>query len=375
MTCVIPSLLLSINQTTYRAVFTNRNKLAEVNIRMLGRNVELMDVLAHQRGYDLIYKFMNDEHSAENLLFWTAADQFESMLTLIQKQGAGEEAKSQVGPAGTSTSSFRQSNHAAFASDRSSNHADMVTSFVDPDDNNHSVSKNSPKTAHPHHPMYVHKHNENSSAAALLIANEHLHHHEQAVQKSKSNLLLLEGESGGPGWVRPAPSSTNLTASNALHAVSFANMIARQKGLVDHGHHVIDKFILPSAVECVNIPGKMRTATIENFSQWAQRVHKLMERASTATQSHMDVSFVSEEQELLTIAADLFTASKKEIYQLLKKDSYVRFRATKPFADFIDGMTPYSKQDTSVSRRYTASGKSSHRSSHSFSISRVRSLG
>jgi CRP-like cAMP-binding protein len=345
MTCVMPSLLLSINESTYRAVFTNRNKLAEVNIRLLGGNVELQDILAHPKGHDLISAFMNEEHSAENLNFWNAVDQFETMVTLILKQGSGEEFK--VTPIPVIA-------HPVAAE----NKEDMVQNFVDPDE---SASVSRSVGGHPHHPMYVHKHAIGSSATQLAIS-DHLFH-------QKSNLDDTNVSAGGSinspceGWVKPV-----VIGPGTLNAVSYANILARQRGLLDFGTSIINKFILATAAECVNIPGKMRVATLEGFTVWSHMVQLLINKASNATQSHLDTSFATEEEDLLATAKELFTAPKREIYQLLKKDSYVRFKATKEFATFIDSMNPYSKQDTSVSRRYLGSSSRSNRNS---SVSRI----
>lgn len=100
--------------------------------------------------------------------------------------------------------------------------------------------------------------------------------------------------------------------------------------LYDVANSIIKEFIVHGAEKQINIPGSMREEIEKSIEEWLEEINGEM---------NLNIAGI-----ILAIAADLFQKSKKEVYELLKKDTYLRFKATNQFKEFVTSMKPYNRQ-------------------------------
>ena len=324
MTCVEPTLVLAINDVVYKSVFTNKTKLAEINIRLMGAKAELEDILMHQKGFDLLHRFVVAEHSAENLTFWTAVDKFEEMCVLLERQADGK------GGAGGAAAAAALSNRNVAPTTT----MDEVQAFSATEDD--GIDSHSPLK-----PTPVGNKNKAAQQALMQHIQVHPHRRDYSGTTATAGVNSMDHDNG---WVSKGGTS----------AVS-ATFVTGQRGLLDFAQKIVSSHILENSPESVNIPGLMRTETMQKYSQWTEEVQRLLIASEKGKDSLSAVSDVEARQ--LAAAKALFVAPKREIYNLLKKDSYMRFKGTIEFSDFITSFEPFSKQDTSVARKSSNSSR------------------
>lgn len=86
-TTIEPTVLICISSHTFRTLFDdNRNKLAELKVRIAGSSVDLSDILSYSPGYASLMEYLNQEHASENLQFITHVDRFLEMANRLQNQ-------------------------------------------------------------------------------------------------------------------------------------------------------------------------------------------------------------------------------------------------------------------------------------------------
>ena len=121
-------------------------------------------------------------------------------------------------------------------------------------------------------------------------------------------------------------------------------LLFKQRGDLQNIHDTADsvanKFIVVGSEFEVNIPGKMRKLILENL-----KVYKGLTENG--------------EIDHLTSYRHLFTDAKKEIYCLMEKDIFPRWKATPNYKAFIDSIRP--ARDMSRATSFSLSLSSHHR--------------
>lgn len=174
---------------------------------------------------------------------------------------------------------------------------------------------------------------------------------------------LLSGESTGMISTTPSVRMTGITRPSALPTGKLLKTFDKNiKELYDVALSIMTKYIEDQSHLQVNIPGKMRVETEENFKMWTVKMpndHEIPDEISDPDQirQYVDLSFLK--------IKDLFRKPKKEIFELLKKDTYARLKQTQEFVDFVNSVKPYDRQNTNGnlvaanSSNTLASGKTS----------------
>lgn len=108
----------------------------------------------------------------------------------------------------------------------------------------------------------------------------------------------------------------------------------------DTAQSVADKFIIEKSEFEVNIPGKMRKMILENLKSYG------------GLTENGEVSHLASYQHL-------FTDAKKEIYCLMEKDIFPRWKATSKYKAFVDSIRP--AKDMSRSSSFSLNLSSHHR--------------
>jgi hypothetical protein len=71
------SILLSIDKESFQTVFgSNRQVLAEFELRVMKGSAQLSHILAHSLGIASFRNFLEKEHAGENIDFWVAVNDF-----------------------------------------------------------------------------------------------------------------------------------------------------------------------------------------------------------------------------------------------------------------------------------------------------------
>jgi len=82
VSCVVLSLRAA---DFFRILGSNQKALINIKLRAQGGETELINVLRHSVGYQLLLGFLNKEFASENLLFWQVTDRFERKARQLQK--------------------------------------------------------------------------------------------------------------------------------------------------------------------------------------------------------------------------------------------------------------------------------------------------
>jgi hypothetical protein len=225
--------ILVIHEKTYHSVSDYKNKssplFVQQKISYAGDHAELHLILSCEKGYQAFSVFIVQEHSAENLEFFTAVNSFES----------------------------------------------FVASSA------HRLTASSP------------------TAMSTVSQTESI------------NVVQDDLEGGEKHSLRR---SSEKKIGNSVHRFEM-------QAIHDAAESVVNKFISQGSNLEVNIPGKMRSSILENVKSYKE----LTDRGETEHHS----SYLH-----------VFTDAKKEIYCLMEKDIFPRWKNTRAYKSFLEEIRP-----------------------------------
>jgi len=145
----------------------------------------------------------------------------------------------------------------------------------------------------------------------------------------------------------------------------FKGLDTNMKELHDVCKSIIDKFIVDGAVQQINIPGKMRIDVERMFKEWVntpgannpiplKQINPDAEKPNPNSESYRDFNLTFDANSFIKVK-EIFKRSKKEVYELLKKDTFVRLKMTEEFLSLIQAIRNPKKDKTS--NRITTSQK------------------
>jgi len=107
---------------------------------------------------------------------------------------------------------------------------------------------------------------------------------------------------------------------------------------------IVEKFIAEGAPCQINIAYKMRIETENVFRDWSFVINEIRDKLSVERESvaleELEVSYAK--------AKAIFEKPKKEVYELMQKDTYSRLKLTKEFKEFLEEMKPISSHEKSA---------------------------
>lgn len=146
-------------------------------------------------------------------------------------------------------------------------------------------------------------------------------------------------------------SSVSIVHAEASTTRSHTNNI---KVLQDVGRSIMDKYIYEASPDQVNIPGKMRQETENLFNSWIACL-----------------SYTEDGEKPEIEPLDIFHRAKKEIFDLLKKDPFVRWKQTVEFGEFIATWAPKRSSNSASSSRQSSVAKSKRPKSMTFNADAI----
>eukprot|EP01039_Chlorochromonas_danica_P007650 gene7650-8453_t len=122
------------------------------------------------------------------------------------------------------------------------------------------------------------------------------------------------------------------------------------KDLREVARTIVEKHIQRNAEQEVNLPDSIRQTTLTNYNQYKDQSIYL---SISQVFSNMVYKYVNKLEsvchppppEQIIRGWTIFRTAKDEIFKLMKKDSYMRFKQSKDFQAFIKTMKPYKHED------------------------------
>ena len=134
------------------------------------------------------------------------------------------------------------------------------------------------------------------------------------------------------------------------------NVVASHiRGVKDYLQGIVDKHVVTGAPEEINIPGTMRDDFLVRFAAWDAKTKYLISCAASFGIRSIEKDIMKyriEESRAIREAQMLVLDAKTEIYNLLKKDTFPRFKRTKEFRDFVARLKPFEKQEPVTRNEY-----------------------
>ena len=166
---------------------------------------------------------------------------------------------------------------------------------------------------------------------------------------SKRIQPTMTGGSGKLSSMNPSNQPfTGMTAINNLR-----NIEMNLKELHDVCRSILDKFVVDGAPLQVNLPGKMRIEVETLYREWvfgntnnSNNINNKTNQPPELIIDHSDsFKYIQSIEDIFDSASfvkvkDIFKRSKKEVYDLLKKDTYARLKLTTQFQEFIASVIP-----------------------------------
>ena len=336
------SLLLKISNIAWNKIFQNDfARLAELRMKMFGFDVDLQQVINHPTTYNMFLRHLCSEHASESLLFYRAVERYEEMCTRLEKQMHFHDQEFQRTEHGTLKMSFC---------------SDVSTS------NNDETHKNS---------LYKLK-------EASLFKTSEIDSFFDKSEVSITNANPVEAEVGpdtqsdGNRVVKTHKSIMDRKFEKLVGTLSELQLVARR---------IMEKYVYVDSDFQINISARNRLKTEKLYAKWASTViskefksddpkfffleggylwnsaindsgfdlslNPVQSKLSPSNPSRRHSEFVKEDPKISKLEFSvIFSDAKNEIYKLLEKDSYFRFRHTDEFRTFLTGLGHVDRNST-----------------------------
>lgn len=296
---VTKATLMTIPARTFWQIISQDPKVViEIKLRAAGLDTDLIHVLKHATGYGEFYSYLAKTFCSENIHFWKAVDEWDEACADF-RASSGDPASQ---PEGSAADTGATSATAAADTTTSTAAALQLDAVLSDDDK--------PSSRPPSNSSYTRPH---------------------------SGSLSVGSSFSSSGQRRE--SMDKLPPLQAVHWPKLAALRLRCR-------HIIDQFCTMNSDESVNIPHALRVAIEKQFKAWGDWEAKEGEAAAKSAAAGSGLVIVSTPFDLSLL--HLFQSPQREIYELMRKDSFSRYKTTPAFADFIRSIN---EESTSESKR------------------------
>ena len=339
VTATEPTVVMSLDEATLNKVFVMNNSqeiVAEIRIKVSREASSLEDILRYAPSRRAFESYLSTSHALENLHFWLAVDRYEAKATFIYLgQGQGEAIGGQTSQ---STRSLLLGSGPSFKrkrmrSSRGASSRSLKQSMGQSNDNN-SLSRSI-----------------DVGAVPATIEEDAV---EPFVNTLKGGAILEdedEEDEGGHMIVRSQ--------------IKRRNSVITSNIIYDLAEEIVRTFIVMEAPSQVNIPGDMRVAIEDSFQRWGSatiafastdssiynigssgngsiRIGVSSSRSFRCSigqgQQYQDTSNDQGEQLSDEKYIELFSAAKREVFELMRKDKFQTWRESQEFRAFFDAL-------------------------------------
>jgi len=275
-----------------------------MKIRISGKKLELLHVLSHPIGYSSFLKYLQLEYASEGLLFWCAGRTFEDkcrqQLTLLSVLKTAAEAHGQY---------------------------NLRDGGCDSDNNTHS-SENEVGDEDGFREGDV---DMQCVTVPSLDCGNHPQHGSDAAKQSPTDRLLAKSGS----------TDKSKDKRDEATIAKVQNMNTMLSDMEKRVTVIVDSFIKPQSDHQINISSTLQNEVVRQADDLRSQCKVLIHRQSTTyVLNYADLEI------LLQRFSGLFSKAIYEIYNLLKKDNFVRYKKTKEFSDFIKRLKPINNSNS-----------------------------
>lgn len=333
------SVVLKITNTDLRSIYgKNKAKLADMKIRMLGDRVNLAHVLEHPVGYKLLLSFVEKEHAAENVEFWQAVERFNEIYWRYANEMKRKEILFNDKSQAVEVLSPRSVHEEALGDSLGMGIGTIIEESESV--NSGRITSVSVRAATINEDGVNMENNDGTSSDDEA-------HGDSGSKKKKNGSTANTVDSEETDSFREKPkviSSAKIRKQSiaAQRATSNPRQVESQLFEIhDVCKAIIEKFIAEGSPHQVNIAYKMRIETEAFFKEWSAAITDIRQKLSVAKESVE----VDELEESYAKAKAIFEKPKKEVYELMQKDTYSRLKHTKEFMEFLEEMKPIATRE------------------------------
>ena len=318
---VTKATIMAIPAATFLQIVSKDAKvIIDIKLRAAGGDTDLIHVLRHPSGYAQFLAFLQASFCAENILFWRAVDDWDEACNDF-RASSGDIACPSLSP----------SMLAQFSHDATTATATLLS----------------------------------SETTATLVLGER--EEDRLRDEDSKGVVGVLGDNSKPSSRPPSHASNSRPSSSAsnsthpparresidrlppLHAVHWQKLAA----LREKCKSIIDKFCAMNSDECVNISHALRISIEKQFRAWCDWESKQTPPAFNprntpltptpnpnpeTVDSDSDTSLHLVATPFETTLLQLFLPAQREVYELMRKDSFSRFKTTKQFGAFLQSL-------------------------------------
>lgn len=359
-------MLVCISKSSLDLVYQqDKAKLAELHIRVAGHAVDLEDILAHPEANALFVSYCSKEVSVENICFYNRVTNYEdsyrrmeTYLSSVPRDlwekvialNVSEDANNGV----ESVATYQEDDTTgvegiAMGSNRNS-FGTRSPGRLPPDGKDEPQQQISDKS-----PTSPSSHNNSGhqllptsvpvSLSGLLVHNEVPSGHSLSISSHShsSQRPEIDAHSALPSTF-VAPTHLDPNASTLLYEIQ-STLSQHFLQLKEVAAHIVEKHIQRGAPDEINISVTLRGQTLANYKEY-------MQRTTQSSVVHLLTHLIDLEQgrpdggKNRLHGCDIFKAAKLDIFLLMKKDTFVRFKNSASFSLFLSRMKVYDHRHT-----------------------------
>lgn len=311
LVAVSKATLMAIPAATFMQIISQDPKVViEIKLRAAGLDTDLIHVLKHATGYGEFRSYLQASFCAENIHFWKAVDEWDE---------ACEDFRASSGDP-------------AFHSEGSTAAADPTSATAAANTSSSAAAATSLERSRSSFDSH------NGSDDGKPSSRPPSSHSSQSYSRSYSS------RPGGAGSISVnGVRRDSLERLPPLHTLHWPKLSA----LRQRCRRIIDQFCTMNSDESVNIPHALRVAIEKNFKAWAEWEAKEGEAAAAASAASGSILVLVSAPFDLSLL-HIFHAAQREVYELMRKDPFSRYKTTPAFANFIRSLA---EESASESRR------------------------
>lgn len=291
-----PAVVLSIEEAVLNKVFVannNTEKMAELRVGVSREHSSLEDLMRFPRSCQAFESYLRSTHALESLQFWLAVDKYEAKATFIYQ--GGELSKTILHSASSGHGRSQRHNSATSAA----RVAPVVVPAV-------------PSTVEEENSRLV------TSARSLRVS---------AASADEPSVSYREKS--------PPRKRMSVVTSSVVY---------------DLAEDIMRRFIYIDSPLQINISGQLRSAVEDRFKRWgacnsslAVYSSAVLNNGSILVNATESTKSLYQPGNLLGDDSDegfieLFSAAKKEVYELLRRDKFAKWRETPEFMSFFQSL-------------------------------------